>query len=111
MLDRMQIGLLLGMNILGIEVNGNNYRRICDAIYEAQKIGVYISPARIEFNERTGHAYSPLSHEDGGSPSRNLSDDVWEIERALAAGYEPRGWKLDPGSAKKLRRLRLKLAA
>lgn len=85
-MDRMQIALKLSLDTLGIEANVKNYRQICDIAYMAEQRGIYISPSRIAFNEKIGHAYSPMSHEDGGWPSRNLYDDLEDIERAIKAG-------------------------
>jgi hypothetical protein len=106
MLNRMQIALILGLEILGIPANRGNYQRICDALYLAQEKGVYISPARILWDDKTRHAYSPFSHEYGGCPSRNLSDDLFDIELARSAGFkDDKNWHLDPLSRKRLEEL------
>jgi len=107
MLDRSQIALKLGMDILDIPVCARNYRQICDAVYQAKQRGVYLTSERIEFDEKRGHAYSPRSHEYGGCPSTNLFTDVVNIE--MISEQERKwlgGWKLDAKSIKLLLKLR-----
>ena len=109
-MDRMQIALKLGLDILGIPVCVGNYRKICDAAYLAEQKGVHISPARVLFDAEEGHAYSPRSHETSNFSSRSLVDDVCEIERELSGGFdESIGWKLDDVSTERLKALKNKL--
>ena len=84
-MDRMQVALKLALDVLEIPVTTANYRLICDAAYTAEQKGLYISPSRLLLNSKTGHAYSPMSHEESGCPSRNLYDDVFEMERDIEA--------------------------
>lgn len=106
-MDRMQIALKLGMDILGIPVRRENYRKICDAVYLAEQKGVYISPARVLFDSKKGHAYSPRSHETSNFQSRSLVDDVCEIEQELADGIDSsKSWSLDKVSIKRLKSLK-----
>lgn len=110
MVDRMQIALKLGLDILGIPVCPENYQLICDAVYKAKQRGVYLTDERVEFNPITKHAYSPRSHEDGGYPSRNLRDALWDIATMSEAESKwVNGWKIDEPSKKKLLELKLKL--
>ena len=111
-MDRMQIGFKLAMDALGIPIIPDNYQRICDAVYLAKRVGAYISPARILWDAQTGHAYSPLTHETGGHPSRNLLDDILEIRGEVEEGWdESVRWVLDEASLEKIERVRKKLAA
>ena len=108
----MQIGLVLGMNVLGIPIKVENYRRICNAVYLAEQVGVYISPSRVLWDPKTNQAYSPKTHEDGDYPSWNLLDDVRDIQGELECGLDlddSRGWRLDAESVKKLEALKNKL--
>tara|TARA_Y100000310_G_C20659654_1_gene804001 strand:+ start:1853 stop:2131 length:279 start_codon:yes stop_codon:yes gene_type:complete len=80
-MDRAQIGLKLAMDVLGIPICMKNYRKICNAVYLAEQKGVHIDPTRmVRFSEKYGFAISPKSHEYSGCPSRNLVNDVEEIE-------------------------------
>jgi len=111
MLNHLQIGLKLAMDIIGIPVHLNNYREICDAVYHAEQIGLCISPARVEWNEQKMRAWSPPTHEYGGCPSTDLRDDVYaiqiEIQGSLERGEKDDsfGCKIDEPSAEKLRNL------
>ena len=106
MVDRMQIALKLGMDILGIPVSMKHYRQICNAVYHAEQKGVYISPSRVIFSKIRGFAISPMSHEYSGCPSRNLVDDVDEIEMMSEDERKRiRGWRLD----EKTKAIRLEL--
>jgi len=104
-MDRMQIAFKLGMDVLGIRVCRENYRKLCRAAYLAGEAGVHISPSRVVFDGEM--YYSPRSHESGGMPSRCLFDDVEEIEGCVNSGTEnTEGWKLDPVSMSRLKGLR-----
>jgi hypothetical protein len=106
-MDRMQIGFVLGMNALGIPIQLENYQLICDNLYKCKALGIHISPSRIEFDGRTGHAYSPRTHEDGGYPSRSLLDDIIEVRRDIDCGIDDSlNWKLDNVSMDRLRKLK-----
>lgn len=111
MVDRMQIGLKLGMDVLGIPVKMEHYRQICDAVYKAGQRGVYISPSRVVFDKKSGHAFSPRSHEYSGCPSSSLVDDVWEIENMGKgeARWIKKKWRLDEKSKAKLLELKVEL--
>lgn len=87
-MDMMQIKLKLALDVLEIPANVKNYRLICDAAYKAEQKGIYVSPSRLLLDAKTGHAYSPMSHEESGCPSRNLYDDVFEMERDIGAGLD-----------------------
>ena len=105
-MDRMQIGMKLAMDVLGIPVCVSNYRKICDAVYLCEQEGVYISPAGVEFDFEKGVAYSPRSPKLFGG-GKNLLDDVYEIASELETGVDDSaGWQLDNDSLKKLGRLR-----
>lgn len=109
-MNRMQIKLNLALNILGIPVSVKNYRQICDAAYLAEQQGIHISPAKIMFDQDTGHAYSPLTHEDAGYPSRNLKTDILEIQAELASRRDDSELqKLDNISIEKLKGVRTTL--
>ena len=102
-MDRMQIALKLAMDVLGVPICVDNYHKVCGAVYEAEQRGVYVSPSRVLFDEKTGRAYSPMSHESGGNLSWNLRCDVEEIEGELAAGIDDSvGWSLDSNSLRVL---------
>lgn len=110
-MDRMQIALKLGMDLLDIPICMDNYRKICNAVYLAEQKGVHIDPTRmVRFSKKYGCAISPKSHEYSGCPSRNLVDDVEEIE------YESKDelkwaskWNLDKQSKEKLLELKVEL--
>lgn len=102
----MQIALKLGMDILGIPVIMENYRKICDAAYLAEQNGVHISPARLVFDKQRGCAYSPVTHESPGFLARNLVDDVYEIQQELEVFDESKGWKLDEESVSRLKAIK-----
>lgn len=110
MVDRMQIALKRGLDILGIPICPENYQLICDTVYQAKQMGVYLTDERIEFNPLTGHAYSPRSHEDGGYPSRNIRDALHDI--AMMSAEEAKwvnGWRLDEKTKAKLLELKVEL--
>ncbi|MFH1711313.1 MAG: hypothetical protein ABH840_03305 [Nanoarchaeota archaeon] len=103
-MNRMQIALTMGMNIIGIPIKVENYRRICNAVYFAEQAGVHISPSRVEWDEQKMRAWSPRTQER--CYSHNLLDDVREIQGDLELGFDDSiGWKLDDSSVKKLRNL------
>jgi len=109
MMNRSQIGLKLAMDIIGIPVCVENYREICDAVYHAWRIGVYISHSRIEWDWQKMRAWSPRTQER--CFSHNLRDDVAqiqaEIEGSLKHGVndDSFGYKMDEPTAIKLKNL------
>jgi hypothetical protein len=103
----MQIKFKLAMEYLGIPIKRENYRTLCNAVYSCLQKGIYISPARVELDTRTGRAFSPLSHETGGNPSRSLLDDVSNIEREISSGMDDsKRFKLDERSIEILNRIK-----
>tara|TARA_Y100000310_G_scaffold88080_1_gene84998 strand:- start:827 stop:1198 length:372 start_codon:yes stop_codon:yes gene_type:complete len=106
-MNRMQIGLALGMEVLGIEVSKENYREICDATFLAERRGVYLSPSSVNYDVERNCAYSPMSHESSGDPSWNLFYDVCDILEDRENGINSdEGWKMDEGSLERLGGLR-----
>jgi len=117
-MNRLQIGLKLGLDILRLSITPNMqitqkyYQEVCDKVYQAEQIGVHIKPqVLLYFNKRIGHAFSPLTHEDGGNPSINLLSEIHEIKRDLeitkTAGFpdDSESWGLDNNSIRKLESL------
>ena len=111
-MNRMQIGLKLAMDIIGIPVHLNNYREICDAVYHAEQVGVHISPSRVEWDWQKMRAWSPPTHESGSSPlSSDLREDVYtiqiDVQGSLECGEKDDsfGYTMDEPSAEKLRNL------
>lgn len=98
----MQIGKYLVLQELGVDLSLDNYQEICDVLYLAGKRGVNFAD-RIYFDEKSGHAYSVKSHEDGGHPSWGLEDDIFEMSREVE---DVEGWVLDDLSLERLRRLK-----
>lgn len=106
-MDRMQISLKLGLDILGIPVKIENYRKICNAVYEAEQRGVHISSSTIYFDEKEGIAYSPMSHETSDFPSKNLLTDVCDLKREIDTPLDySKNYKLDDVSIRKLKKLK-----
>lgn len=107
MLNRQQIALKLGLDVLGVEIKEDNYRYICNLVYLAEQRGINISPGRIEFDKTKRIAYSPGSyqHYEG---RHNLLDDVKEIEESLPSWRKGRysGWFIDTDNKRKLERLK-----
>ncbi|MEK6935596.1 MAG: hypothetical protein AABW67_02325 [Nanoarchaeota archaeon] len=117
-MNRLQIGLKLGLDALklpitpNIQITQKYYQKVCNKVYQAEQIGVHIKPqVLLYFNEKTGHAFSPHSHEDGGNPSTNLCSEIYEIKRDLETAKimnlpdDSESWKLDKESIKKLESL------
>ncbi len=88
-MENRLVGLQLGMEILGIPLEEKHYRDICDAVYLAKKMGVYLAFARVEMHPQLGRPWSPKSHEYSGSPAWCLLDDVREAETEIAQGLPP----------------------
>ena len=101
-MDREQIGLKLAMDILGVEFNDDNYRRVCDLTCLAVKKGIPLSSRRLVL--RDGHAYAANNwgiHFDG------LPADYEQICHDLQTGFdESGGWELDDTTTQKLIELR-----
>ncbi len=108
-MDKMQIVLKLALDYLGLAVEEKNYRTICSAVYLAEQRGVYLTGCPIYVNS-SGVAYSPLSHESSGMPSRNLLIEVREIEEELRRGMDDsKGWKLEEKAKRALDVVKAKL--
>ena len=106
-MDRLQIALKVALKSLDIPLSMENYNLICDVSYIAQQRGLYFSPSRILYNPRTNSCFSPMSHESGGNPSRNLKHDLAEITNELDRGFdESVNWELEEKSKKKLMTLK-----
>jgi len=109
MLNHLQIGLKLAMDLIGIPVCVENYREICDAVYHAEQMGIYIIPSRIEWDWQKMRAYSPRTQER--CFSHNLRDDVAEIQAEINGSLrhgvkdDSFGCKIDEPVAEKLRNL------
>ena len=89
-MNTRQIILKLGLDALGLpiipnmQITSEYYQKVCDKVYQAEQIGMHIKPqVLLCFNEKTGHAFSPLSHGDAKNPSTNLLSEIYEIKRDL----------------------------
>jgi len=103
-MNRIQIALKTGLDILGIPIRVENYKQICEAVYVAEQVGVHINPSRIEWDKVRKMAYSPKTEER--CFSHNLFDDVREIQEELEKGLnDSSGYTLDNASEEKLRKL------
>ena len=107
----MQICLNLGLNLLGIPVSMDYYRKICRAVYLAEERKVHISSARVELG-RNGKYYSPIVSGGGcGRDSRCLAYDISEMELELSNGLDDSmGWSLSKRDAAILRKLKKDLS-
>ena len=109
--DMSHIYLKLVLDALQIPADTKKWQEIYDSVFLAKNRGVNIVLAseRVEFDKGTGHAYSPRSHESGGSPSRSMYGTIEELEGELNSEVGRslyRGYKLDKTSQRRLIKLR-----
>ena len=111
-MDRMQILLAVSLKELGVEIEEENYQLICDMVYLAEKNGIHINPATVEFSLVSGHAFSPkIKKFNWGYPHSLYGDikeisDYLKIEKVLIEKYGDKNtlnrYKLDDESKQKL---------
>lgn len=94
-MDRIQIGLKIGMDALGMQIEKTPYPTIRNAVYLAIAKGVYLTNS--SFGWSSG----------GNVISRSLIEDIAAIKNELSQDYDDsKGWSLDDNSKKRLESLK-----
>lgn len=94
-MDKIQIGLKIAMDELGIQIEKTPYSTIRNIVYLAIAKGVYLTNSSFCWSS------------EGNVISRSLFKDIGTIKNELAQGYDDsKGWCLDNNSKKKLENLK-----
>lgn len=110
-MDREQIALKLGMDILGIPVTLRDRQKIYNALYKLQQRGVSLTRDELVYDRFEKCVRPPVLYEGYEGP-RGLFWDILAIEADLAQGFDYFvGWKLDPERLREICQLRDDIAA
>lgn len=93
-MDRIQIGLKIAMDELGIQIEKTPYSTIRNIVYLAIAKGVYLTNSSFCWSS------------EGNVISRSLFEDIGTIKNELNQGYDDsKSWCLDNNSKKRLKNL------
>lgn len=94
-MDRIQIGLKVGLDELGIPIEKTPYSTIRNIVYLAIVKGVYLTNSSFCWSS------------EGNVISKSLFKDIGTIKNELNQGYDDsKGWCLDDNSKKRLENLK-----